>query len=129
MSRKNDILFQTVWEAACAAGRTAGDAHTPTPMGVVQHANPMDDSSPVKKAWVVESGVCGFAWVVVTPGTCAFARWLVKNHHAEKHYYGGVSIWVREYGQSMERKIAYAGAMSAYLNKVGIRAYPGDRMD
>lgn len=130
MSKRNlDLIHQVVWEAAVKAGRAAGDKCRPTPMMVTQHANVLNDNSPAVKTWRVDSGVCGFAWVVIKPGTSSFARWLIKHKLAGKHYYGGVSIWVSEYGQSMERKIAYARAMSEYLNKVGIRAYPGDRMD
>jgi hypothetical protein len=89
----------------------------------------MDDSSAVVQEWYELNGVCGFAWVVVTPGTCAFARWLKKHDHAKPHYYGGVSIWIGGYGQCYEKKVAHATAMAAYLRQVGINAHAGDRLD
>jgi hypothetical protein len=129
MSKNQDIIWATVWESALKHGREAGAACVRHPMIVAQHANVMDDNSPVVEQWHVPSGVCGFAWVVVRPGTSAFARWLVKHDLAGKHYYGGVSIWVGDYGQSYEKKHAHAVAMAEYLNKVGIDAFPGSRLD
>lgn len=122
-------LFETIWTAAVQRGLIAGGSHRPTPMMVCEHASPLDDNSPIRQSWVVEGGVCGFAWVIVKPGTSAFARWLSKRGYAAKHYYGGVSIWVHEFGQSMERKIKCAEAMADYLRSVGIKAYADSRMD
>lgn len=46
-------------------------------------------------------------------------------------YYGGVSIWVGGFGQSVQRKEAYANAFAEVLNErvEGVRAYAGSRMD
>lgn len=122
-------LFDTIYNAAQAQGALAGAEHAPTPMTVVQHANPMDDSSEVQRYWDVPSGVCGFAWVVVRPRTSSFARWLVKRGLAKRDYYGGVSIWIRQYNQCYEKKLAHASAMANYLQSVGIKAYAHDRLD
>lgn len=122
--------FETVYDKAVIAGREAGEKAAPTPMIVAQHANPLDESSPVTQAWRVNGGVCGFAWVSVSPGNSSFARWLVKNKLARKGYYGGVEINVSAFGQSMERKEACANAMAAVLKaELGVKAYASSRMD
>jgi hypothetical protein len=119
-----------LYARAREAGLAAAEARVPTPMVVVQRANPFDDSSAIVKEYApVMGGVCGFAWVVVRPGTSSFARWLVKQGLASKHYYGGVSIWVRDFGQSMEKKQAYATAFAKVLGEAGIDAYGDSRMD
>lgn len=125
----NDEIFETIYHAAQAKGALAAQKCVPTPMTVVQHANPLNDSSEVQRHWDVPTGVCGFAWVVIKPGTSAFAKWLVKHNHAKAHYYGGVSIWISVYGQCHQKKVVHAQAMAEYLNKVGIRAYSQDRLD
>jgi hypothetical protein len=114
------------------AGMQAADACTPTPMVVERHANQLDDSSPVVERYApVRGGVCGFAWVNIKPGNSSFALYLVKNGIARKDsYYGGVSVWVSEFGQSMERKAAYAAAYAQVLRDAGIeRVYAQSRMD
>lgn len=123
------VEFAGIYKAAREAGLKAGNVHEPVPMIVQQHANMADDNTPVVKEYFVPNGVCGFAWVNVAPGTCAFARWLVKQKLAHKAYYGGVDIWVSEYGQSMEKKMMYAAAFAKVLNEHGITAYAGDRID
>jgi len=107
--------FQTVFDKAVTNGRQAMVQAQPTPMVVQGHANPLDDNSKVTKRWYVPQGVCGFAWVHVSPGNCSFARWLVKHKFARKSYQGGVDIWVHGGGQSMELKQAYAKAMAETL--------------
>lgn len=90
----------------------------------------LDDNSPVRRQWIVNSGVCGFAWVIIKPGTSSFAKWLIKNGHAKTHhYYGGVCHYVSEFGQSMEKKEAYAAAFAKVLSENEIRAYSDSRMD
>ena len=109
--------FKRIWDKAVQAGREALNRCTPTPMVVQQHASPLDDNSPVVQQWSAPGGVCGFAWVNVSPGNCSFANWLKKNKLAGKAYYGGVDIWVREGGQSYERKMEFARAMAKVLNE------------
>ena len=120
------LAFQQAKEVGYAAGRNA----CPTPMVVSEHVNPLNDSSAVKQEWFVGDGACGFAWVNVSPGNCSFAKWLVKNGHARKSYYGGVDIWVHDHGQSIERKEAHAYAMVDVLKaQLGVKAYASSRMD
>lgn len=124
--------FAELYEAADIAGKMDADACIPTPMIVQQRTNALDDSSPIVKSWNVAGGVCGFAWVNIRPGNSKFANWLKKNGYARKDsYYGGVSIWVSDYGQSMELKEAYAKGfaevIAAQLDNV--KVYAMSRMD
>jgi hypothetical protein len=124
--------FQMAWGAACIAGAAAAEAKVPKPMYVVERANPMDDSSPIVKAYEpIADGVCGFAWVNVRPGNSPFANWLKKEGKARKAYGGGVQIWVSAYNQSLEKKEAYANAMEKALEALvpGVKFYADSRMD
>ena len=93
--------------------------HTPTPMHVTDGEN----------NWVIDEGVCGFAEVRLPKGNTSFARWAKKNTAFEKHYGGGLSLWVSDYNQSMERKEVYARTYADVLNRHGIEAYSTSRMD
>lgn len=130
---KNDTRWENLFAEGVAAGEAAMAECVPAPMIVSEHENMLDDESPVKKSWFVASGVCGFAWVVISPGGSSFARWLKKNAGAIRHYYGGVEIWPRNmprgYEQSMQMKEAWAGAVARVFRADGINAYPGSRMD
>lgn len=121
--------WQKVYDEARQAGIDAGTLALPTPMVVQQHSNMLDDKSPVEKQWFVPDGVCGFAWVTIRPGNCSFAKWLKINKLGDNAYHGGVSIWVHDFNQSMERKEKYAYAFAEVLSKYGIKACPGSRMD
>ena len=129
---RQQAFFKEVFDEAHRLGQIAAADHTPTPMVVQEHTNQLDDNSPVKQQWIVGGGVCGFAWVIIKPGNCAAANYAKKHCGASKHYYGGVSIWVGEYGQSMELKQAYARAFADHLAKhLGdkVTVYAGSRMD
>lgn len=121
--------WQALYDKAHAAGMAAGESNTPTPMVVAQHANPLDDKSPVEKAYFVSEGACGFAWITVHPGNCSFAVWLRKQGLARKAYHGGMEIWVHQFNQSISRKEAYADAFAKVLTEAGIKAYSGSRLD
>jgi hypothetical protein len=123
--------FEKVWIDACVAGRLAGSGHTPTAMIVEKHTNQLDDSSPVEKSWTVSEGVCGFAWITIRPGNCAFANWLKAKSpgHTNKGYYGGLEYSILDYNQSYERKIKHAEAMAKVLQKAGIDATASGRLD
>lgn len=122
--------FNKLWDDAHVAGMIAAGAMTPTPMIVEQHANMLDDASPVVKSWTVLDGACGFAWVIVKPGNSPFANWAKKYKGAKKDYYGGVRVkWVSEFNQSIARKEAYAGAFAKVLSDAGIKAYANSRLD
>lgn len=122
--------FEAVYNEANRAGFAAAEAMTPRAMVVASRSNPLDDSSPVEKAWYVADGVCGFAWVKIVPGSSSFAKWLVKNKLAKSSYGGGVSIWISAHNQSMERKEAHARVIAEMLRaKLGVKAYAESRMD
>lgn len=118
-----------LFRAADEAGMNAANVVRPAPMVVVQRENPFDDSSPIVKVYEpVMDGVCGFAWVNV-PGNVPFGRYL-KERGARKGYRSGVDFWISGYGQSYERKMAYANAFAAYLRENGVpKAYASGRLD
>lgn len=125
------IEFTKIYDEAHAAGMAAGKGATPTPMIVGTptnfFSNDIDMSKPV---YHVPDGPCGFAWVIIKPGTSAFAKWMNDAGHSRKdHYYGGVCVWVSGFSQSMARKEAYADAFADVLKKHGIKAVSMSRMD
>jgi len=122
--------FEKIYNEAHDAGMKAVQNLKVIPMFVTQHLNPIDDKSEVVESWYVEDGVCGFAWINVKPGTSSFAKWLVEKKIASHDsYYGGVTIWVSDFGQSMQKKEAYAHAFSSILNNNEIKSYAMSRMD
>ena len=65
-----------------------------------------------------EGGLCGFAWIIVKPGTSSFARWLVKTDRGSSdRYYGGVHIGITEYGQFLGQNEEYANSFARELQK------------
>lgn len=115
---------------AHAAGMAAGEAATPTPMVVYQREHPLDDTSRITKVYApVMSGVCGFAWVTIRPGTSSLARYVRTLRNGGTSYYGGTDYRVHAFGQSYERKMAYARAFAAVLEEAGFNAYAGGRLD
>lgn len=131
-----DLDFQKLVNQAHWAGMVAGKALKPTPMVVQEHANVLDDSSPVVQSWTVNSGVCGFAWVQTNEhGNSKFVKFLKAESgkgvlDGKKAYYGGYYVtWVSEFGQSMEQKEAYADAFAVVLQEAGLNCYSGSRMD
>ena len=119
-----------VLRKAQAAGLEAGRGSKPAPMVVGSPTTPLgDDLDYSKKTYHVPDGVCGFAWVVISPGNCSFARHMKAASVAGKKYGGGASIWVHEHGQSMGRKSAHASAMASVLREHGVNAISQSRMD
>ena len=115
---------------AVKAGQQAAAKCNPTPMTVQQHASPFNDTSPIVKEWYVPDGVCGFAWVRLTPARGKFVAWLKLNGIGSgDSYAGGYSIWIHNYNQSMQRKEAHARAMADVLNEAGLVAYAESRID
>lgn len=109
--------FQQVFEAAKAAGVAEFNACKPTPMQVQQHANPLNDNSPVVKTWDVPDGSCGFAYLQVSPANSQFANWLQKQGlgtHSAYHRAVWVSpdVGMPRFTQSLELRMAWvAGAI------------------
>lgn len=128
--KAKSAAFEAAFAKAAAAGQAAGEAAKPRAMIVQERASPFDDASPVKQEWYEPEGMCGFAWVNVSPGNSPFANWLKKNKLARKAYGGGVDIWISDFGQSVERKEACANAMAKVLKEeLGVNVYASSRLD
>lgn len=129
MAKSDNAKWSALWDKALAAGLAAGKGASPTPMVVVERANPFDRTSPVTRGWEVPDGVCGFAWVVIRPGNSSFARWLVKRGLGRAGYGGGVHVWVDAHNQSLTRKEAHGSAMAEVFRDAGVHAHMHSRMD
>ena len=79
----------------------------------------------------VAEGMCGFAWVNISPARGKFVNYLKKLDKGHKSYYGGWDYWVSssELGQSITRKEAYATAFANVLKEWGINAMMMSRLD
>lgn len=117
-----------VYREAYAAGLAAGKAKVPTPMVVSQRLSPLDDRSPVVRQWAAMGGVCGFAWVNVRPANGRMAKYMLELGVARKSD-RGVKMFVHEFGQSYEQKVAFASAFASVLAAAGVDAYADDRLD
>lgn len=131
--RLNKQKFIDAWEKAKKAGQVAIEACTPRPMAVQQHSNMLDDNSPVVKQYHVPDGVCGFAWVWLPykDTNIKFINTIKKFDDGlrRNRYKGGYEYWVWQGNQSYEKKMAFARAMADVLQKEGIKAYAGGRLD
>lgn len=125
------MTFDDIWKEAISIGDKAGSSITPTPMLVQQHSNMIDDTSQVVKEYCVPDGVCGFAGIVFDPARQPFVKWLVREYPniTHKHYKKGRELFMRGFGQSMQRKEAAANAMAKFFNENGINCYSWSRMD
>lgn len=135
--------FQRIYNEALAAGKAAATAMTPAPMAVQAATGLFDEFDFSRPYEVVSDGVCGFAWVNIRQASKAgrkdspFVKWLRERARGERFSEYGYfedytkcwQIWVGGYGQSMQRKAAYAEAFAAVLRENGISASAGSRMD
>ena len=123
---REEKLLETAHLMGMDAGRRVGV----TPMVVGSPSTPLgSDIDYSKKTYFVEGGVCGFAGVVIKPARGKFVSYLKKLGMGYKHYYGGWYVSVREFGQSLTRKEAYAEAFAKVLGEAGMRCYVDSRMD
>jgi hypothetical protein len=112
--------FAELWHRACEAGRLAAEAAKPQMVVAIDEmSGETFDPFPI----------CGFAWINVSPGNCQFANWLKKNGFGRKAYGSGVEVWIGDYNQSYDMKMAHAGAAAKILVEAGIKAYAGGRLD
>lgn len=125
---KKSAVFEELFQKAQAAGLEAGQKAMVNPM-VIADADIFGAPIPGGQRYVCNDGICGFASVIVKPGTCSFAKFLVKEKLARKSYYGGVAIPIREFNQSFTRKEAAAAAMANVFAGAGIKAYVDSRVD
>ena len=121
----------TVYADAHAKGIAAGNGANPTPMIVGTPTTPLgNDIDYSKDTHYVSDGVCGFAWINIKPARGKFVKFLKDNKIGRKDsYYGGYTVWVSHFGQSLARKESYARAFANHLNENGIKAYSMSRMD
>ncbi len=142
ISASNEVKFQNIWQEMKRVSHEAlATAKAPTPMIVGTPTTPLgNDIDYNKQTWFVADGVCGFAWVVLDSARSGFARWLVANGHASKHWvqgvgYRGVSIWLHDRDgfaptrQSLQLKQQVCGKVAAYLRSQGIQAFMESRID
>ena len=124
------VACEKLLERAHLMGMDAGRDASVTPMIVGSPSTPFgSDIDYSKKTYFVEGGACGFAGVVIKPARGKFVSYLKSIGIRNKHYYGGYYVSVREFGQSMTRKEAYADAFAKVLTEEGMRCYVDSRMD
>ena len=124
------VKEEKLLEKAHLMGMDAGRSVGVTPMVVGSPSTPLgSDIDPSKPTYFVESGVCGFAGVVIKPARGKFVSLLKKCGLGWKHYYGGFYMTCRHFGQSLTRKEAYCEAFAKVIGEAGIRCYVDSRMD
>ena len=122
-----------IYLKAYSVGQNAGKESRPTPV-VFYEADLLD--RPIGKSYYEAEGVCGFAGVEVRPASyagkkdCEFVRYCRSNKIG---YYSDYNkcwyIPCHEYGQSMQRKEAFAEAFAQVLKENGIQANATSRME
>ena len=124
------VHCEKVLERAHLMGMDAGRRASVTPMIVGTPTEFMGSEIDYsKETYFVESGVCGFAGVVIKPAQGKFVSYLKSINKGRKHYYGGYYVPVKEFGLSLTRKEAYASAFADVLTEVGMKVYVDSRMD
>jgi hypothetical protein len=126
-------------ELVCQIQREAEEAGVRALKAAVPNPMVVEDRY-LGREYLVEGGACGFAWVSVK-STSPFIRAMKRAGYAgstESRRRGGWgrdnyakchSFWVFEGGQSVARKEAYARAFAAVLQKYGVDAWAGSRLD
>lgn len=129
-----DRANRELFERAIVAGKEAAETHEAVPMVVQEHANVLDDSSPVVKTYApAMGGVCGFAFAIIKPGNCSFALWLKKTGNGDySDYWRGVLVIaedVKYNGQSLSSKESFNNAFARVVGAEGIRVDTRSWMD
>ena len=114
-----DSAFRDLFAQADEAGRAAAAACKPTPL-VVRYQG---------RTSIVDEGYCGTAWVSIHPGNSAIANYAKKQLGARRAFRGGVTMFVDDFGQSWERKCAFARAFAEVLSSAGFEAHAHDYVD
>lgn len=111
-----------------------------SPIRIVEHENPMDDSSPVKKVYENEGNffLCGYTWLWFSgKGNAGLKPALKKlGFDVSRHYYGGLEFCMNHmnldgYGSNGDlviREKAYE-AVASYLCGLGFKVYAHSRLD
>lgn len=118
-----EAAHEALYLRALEAANEAASKVTPVPMYVQNNST--------GQTWKVDGGVCGFAWVNITPGNSSFARWMKDKGYARRDSYeGGVTVWSGNVGgQSLAIKEAWASAFAGVLTDAGITAHSRSRLD
>ena len=115
----SDYENASLYADAHAAGELAATVCVPKPMYVKYNGT----------TECFEDGACGFASIIIRPARGKFVSYLKKNKIGDKHWQSGWSIFVSGWGQSYERKTAYARAFARILNESGLKAHVESRLD
>ncbi len=108
-----------------------------SPIRVVQHQNPMDDSSPVVKTYCQDGNffLCGFTSLYFSPvGNAGLKPALKKlGYEVSKRYYGGCYFYMKEIGNRgngdfQQQESAYH-EVSAFLGRAGFNVHVDSRLD
>jgi len=96
--------------------------------------DPMTVVSDTGQSWVVNEGLCGFAWVSIPVDARTKHGKAIKSLGAGRSSEGGMRFWssdlVPDYrGQSYERQLAGCKAAAEVLMSYGIQAHAGGRLD
>ena len=114
-------IFKNLHATAHSAGMSAMNAAKPRPVVFYDAHNPSE-------RYHEAGGLCGFAWIKFA-GNTAWGRWAKKAKIARENHPSGLYVWVREGGQSVELKEAYANAYAKVLQDAGIKAYAQSKLD
>jgi hypothetical protein len=116
--------FETLYEEAHRAGLAAVHKMVTARFASDPRSAELD---PFTKNYIPGEG-CGFAWISIN-GNSAFGRWAKKYKGWERLYPRGFGTSVSEFGQSENRKAAYAWAFANHLTAAGILAHADSRSD
>ena len=117
MAKDNDRKFKEIHLEAEKAGRAAAEAAGVEMISVTDG----------KEVWG-PFPICGFGWVHFA-GNTAWGRWAKANGIARDDYPKGLCIWVHQFEQSYDLKLAYARAYAEVLKSHGIDAVGRGRLD
>ena len=111
--------YSEIHTACHESGMEAGSNVQISPVRI-GHAKSLfsDEIDYSRPTHIMEDGPCGFAWVTIFPGNSSLAREYKRLNIAKKAHGGGVRIWVEEFGQSHDRKEAYANAYAKKLREL-----------
>lgn len=118
---KKNIEHGLNFENALAEGIQAGKEVVPVPMQVIGS----------DRSYIVEGGVCGFAWLEIRPARGPLVTYLKKSGQGYYDRYNRCYVFPMNgyFGQSMTRKEAMADRMAEYLRKYGYNVYANSRID
>lgn len=131
----SETEMETIIEQAHEAGAKASEKCVPVPMAV-QESQFGEDFNPSKPYEIVEDGVCGFAWVSISPANSRFANFLKRKEIGRYSSYNKAvlisPLHGYNYTQSMQRKEAYCRAFADVISHAKMKrvnVYVESRLD